>query len=264
MFRSYDTPEKNTQFTITFGPAHTAQAVCVAATADLLWVAERFHFTTDQPAIFISGGASYMTPEDQHQTQLILEAIAEFAEEQEAVVITGGTDTGVMHQIGQVRQEHLFRFPLIGVAPLGKVEYPGYLNPDKEANLDPGHSHFVLVIGDEWGDESELIVRLTHTLAGETQPAVGILINGGKIARNEVYLATTKNLRLPMIVLEDSGRFADELATAIRTGKTDQRILQAIVAGGDIQLVGTKGGPAEMRAELIRRFNQFQQRNAPK
>jgi hypothetical protein len=264
MLNTYGTPDKNTQFTITFGPARTAQAVCVAATADPLWIAERFYCTTDQPAIFISGGAGNMTPEDQRQTQLILEAIARFAEEQKAVVITGGTEAGVMHQIGKLRQQHRLQFPLIGVAPLGKVAYPGYTNPDKEANLDPGHSHFVLVIGDEWGDESELIVRLTHTLAGGTQPTVGILINGGKIARNEVYLATTKDLKLPMIVLEGSGRFADELATAVRSGKTDKRILQAIVAGGDIRLVGTSGGPARMREMLTDRFKQFQSKNAPK
>jgi hypothetical protein len=87
-------------------------------------------------------------------------------------------------------------------------------------------------------------------------PQVGVLVNGGKIAANEVYLATTKDLNLPMIVLEGSGRFADELATAVRTGKTNQRILQAILAGGDIKLVATVEGPNKLREKLVERFDK--------
>jgi hypothetical protein len=251
MMTNRDTiPAKNSQFTITFPGGHVAQAVCVAPEADPLWIAERFNLIASRPAIFISGGASYMTQEDQQRTTEIMDLIAQFAQEKDAVIITGGTESGVMQMIGDMRLRHHYQFPLIGIAPLGKIAYPGHANPAKEADLEDSHSHFVLVIGDEWGDESGMIVRLTHTIAGKVKPAVGILINGGKIARHEVYLATTKELRLPMLVLEGSGRFADELATAVRTGKTNQRILQAIMAGGDIQIVGTVEGPAKMREKL--------------
>jgi hypothetical protein len=247
-------PARNSQFTITFDTGHTARAVCVSQNADPLWIAEKFGLTAHQPAIFISGGASYMTPEDQERTTQMIDAVADFAQEHSAVIITGGTESGVMQLIGDMRLRKHYRFPLIGVAPLGKIAYPGHANPNKEADLEDSHSHFVLVIGDEWGDESAMIVRLTHSIAGGIQPSVGILVNGGKIARNEVYLATTQQLKLPMLVLEGSGRFADELATAARTGQTNQRILQAILAGGDIHLVATVEGPEKMREKLAEVF----------
>jgi hypothetical protein len=59
---------------------------------------------------------------------------------------------------------------------------------------------------------------------------------------------------VPIIVLEGSGRFADEVATAFKTGNAKQSILRAILAGGDIQLVATTDGPEAMRARLEARF----------
>jgi hypothetical protein len=251
-----NTPVKNTLFTVTFPSGHKATAVCVAPNADPTWITNQFGFLQPQPAIFISGGASYMTPEDQKITESMMENVAQFAHERKAIIITGGTEAGVMKTIGDTRRKYGYQFPLVGVAPLGKVDYPGYSNPNKEATLEDDHTHFVLVDAPEWGDESELIVRLTHTVARQVMPEVGILVNGGKIAANEVYLATTKDLKLPMIVLEGSGRFADELATAVRTGKTNQRILQAILAGGDIKLVATVEGPNKLREKLVERFDR--------
>lgn len=247
-------PVKNSRFKIRFANNQSAEAVCVAPQADPLWIAEMFGFTTPHPSIFISGGASLMTEDDQRRTNEMMGAVAQFAHEHNAIVITGGTESGVMQLIGAKRLEQGYNFPLIGVCPLGKVAYPGYENPDSEAHLEDSHSHFVLVVGDEWGDESEMIVRLTHAIAGGIMSSVGILVNGGRIARNEVYLATTRNLKLPMIVLEGSGRFADELATAFRTGKTNQMILQAILQGGDIQLVATVEGPGKMLEKLKELF----------
>jgi len=249
-------PALNSRFTITFDTGQRALAVYVAPNADPLWVAQALGFLEPRPAIFMSGGAALMTPEDQRRTAQMLESVTDFAEERKAVVITGGTDSGIMQMLGDIRARKHYTFPLIGVAPLGKIDYPGYVNPAREAGLEDAHSHFVLAKGDEWGDETELLVRLTHAIAQGKMPTVGLLINGGKIARNEVYLATTRDVKLPMIVLEGSGRFADDLATAVRTGKTVQQILKAILEGGDITLVATTEGPEKMRQRLAERFDR--------
>lgn len=196
-----------------------------------------------------------MSDEDRQRTQDIIAEVARFADQNQLVIIDGGTESGVMKMIGDQRGKYGFRFPLIGASPLGKVSFPGYTNPGSEANLEDSHSHFVLVDGDEWGAESHMIVDLTHYIAGEgKRPSAGILINGGKIAMQEVYLATTASRKLPMIVLEGSGRLADEVSTAWRTGRANQRILKAIIEGGDIQLVGTLEGPGAVRKKLEKRF----------
>jgi hypothetical protein len=232
------------------------QVLIVPLNCDPEWIKSKLGIKEPRPAIFISGGAAAMSQQDIEKTQKIMtDGVARFAEERQLVVIDGGTDSGVMGMVGKARKERGYTFPLIGCAPLGKVEFPGYVNPAKEGSLDDGHSHFVLVNGKEWGDESEMIVKLTHSVSGVGgKLGLGILINGGKISRQDVYLATTKDLSLPILVMEGSGRFADELASATKTGQTNERMLRAIILRGDIQLINTDEGPDGVYQRLRQHF----------
>jgi hypothetical protein len=252
-------PDPNKPFDMQFENGQSAHAVRVVANARAAVVCRLLGFKEPSPAIFVSGGASKMSRKDRKHTKEIIEGIAQFAEEHKAVIIDGGTESGIMKMVGDTRGKLGYRFPLIGVSPLGKVSYPGYENPNQEAFLEDSHSHFVLVDGDEWGVESKMIVALTQAIAGkDKKPSVGILINGGKVAMQEVYLASTRRQKMPMIVVEGSGRAADEISTAFRTGKADHTLLQAILSGGDIVLVGTVEGPAAIRLNLMQKFESHQ------
>ncbi|HRF95090.1 MAG TPA: hypothetical protein PLZ51_07845, partial [Aggregatilineales bacterium] len=216
-------------------------------------------FKPPQPILFVSGGASGMSDYDKRQTELMMEAVALFAEQNGITLIDGGTESGIMKMCGDIRIRHKYKFPLLGVSPRGLVSFPDHPNPHAQAELEDGHTHFVLVEGDEWGAESEMIINLTMTMSGAgttaRKPAVGILINGGKIAMQEIYLATTRDKhKLPIIVLDGSGRAADEVSTAFRTGRTTQAVLRAILKGGDIQLVGTNEGADVIRKKLSLKF----------
>lgn len=211
-----------------------------------------------RPAIFITGGAGKMSDEDKLMTRRMFEeGIAPFAQEHQVVVIDGGTQSGVIEMMATARAKGNFTFPLIGIAPQVKVGYKEKVGEPQGDALCPGHSQFVLVTGEEYGAESEMIIYMAHVLAGghrdragRAASAVGIVINGGQITRQEVYLATTKHLSMPLVVLEGSGRFADELATAARTGETSQALLKSIISRGDIQLVSTTSGPRAMLEKL--------------
>ena len=50
-----------------------------------------------------------------------------------------------------------------------------------QAPLELNHSHFVMVPGDEWGDESNWIAQVADTVAGD-MASVTLLVNGGEIA----------------------------------------------------------------------------------
>jgi hypothetical protein len=114
------------------------------------------------------------------------------------------------------------------------------------------------VQANEWGKESNMIVKMTREISGHgICPTLGILINGGRISQQDVYLATAKGKkehRIPILVLEGSGRFADELANATRTGKTPQAIIKAIIDGGDIDLYPTIKGADALYDKLVERF----------
>lgn len=161
--------------------------------------------------IVISGGAGNM---DQKLivalSPLFEEGIAKAAAKVNAVIIDGGTKSGVMEMMGKGVAGNGYTSPLIGVVPLKKVSLPEEGESTKTA-LDPNHSHFVLVEGDDWGSETAILFDLARALA-KNVPAIVILAGGGKVAKNEILSAERSNLHI--IVLEGSGGLADELNTA--------------------------------------------------
>ncbi len=253
---------KNKRFVIAFDDGQAAFAVQVPRRFDPQSVAKALGFHEPRPTVYVTGGASAMSPEDMQATRAIVErGLARFAEERGAIVIDGGTHAGIPILIGDARQKHRYRFPLVGIAPLELVRYPGYANDDSDdaTTLNTAHSHFVLTAGDEFGDESDMITHLTDVLSGGGEkPALGILINGGKIAREEVFARTTDaNLSFPLIVIEGTGRFADILAKAFYSGHTDESDLQAIITRGKLQMVSVDDGPEKLYAQLNSYFESY-------
>jgi hypothetical protein len=132
------------------------------------------------------------------------------------VVICGGTDLGVMSEIGLVHSKKNYQFPLIGIAPEALVTWPGGPRSTKflwwgvkRWQLESHYSHFVLVPGDHFGDESTWI-NDAGTILSKGSKSVTILVNGGEISKKDVELSLKKNR--PVIALSHTGRYADELA----------------------------------------------------
>ncbi|MCS6836330.1 MAG: hypothetical protein NZ750_09970 [Anaerolineae bacterium] len=237
---------------IRFDGAHYAPALRVPKDADPLAIVRHFGLLVPRPSIFLSGGASAMSQEDMDRVRVLIEdGIAAFAERHHITVIDGGTEAGIMRMMGRVHAQRGYKFPLIGVAPYGKVTYPGHPNPKGEAALDEGHTHFVLVEADEWGSESHLLGGLVRAISQKQQPRLGILINGGAIAERDVYMATTQGEdRVPVLVVDGTGRKADEISNAYSTGSTDNAIIRAIVKGGKIHVTHLKDGLDKFLARM--------------
>ncbi|MFQ3646294.1 MAG: hypothetical protein SNJ54_15620 [Anaerolineae bacterium] len=243
-------------FTIRFDDQQSARAVLANSRSDLHKVLTALDIASPRPVLFISGGAALMEPDDLRATRAIIEdAIVAFAQQHNLIVIDGGTQAGVMQLMGEARQRQQATFPLIGVAPRPMIHYPNSRHKGGEIALQPGHSHFVLMERGSWGHESQMIVGLTRAISGGVKPMLGVLINGGKIAEQDIYIATTRAENpVPVLVLDGSGRKADEVSTAFKTGETNSRIIRAIVAGGAIDLVSLRAGPAAMLAKLAQHF----------
>lgn len=223
--------KNTTSFIIRFSDDKYAPAMRIAPDGDPQTIVDTFGLLTPRPVIFISGGAGGMSDEDIEATRQIMEhGIAAFAHEHNITVVDGGTVAGVMEMIGNAREKNGYKFPLIGVCPSEKVRYPGSTIENPEAELHDGHSHFVLVESDEWGGESEMIAKLSRAIAQRQRPKIGVLINGGEIAKKDVYYATaTGDDRIPMLVLQGSGRTADAIDEAFKTQRTDSAIMRAII-----------------------------------
>jgi hypothetical protein len=79
----------------------------------------------------------------------------------------------------------------------------------KRWQLEPHYSHFILVPGSDFGDESPWIVDAA-TILSKGHRSVTILINGGEVSRKDIELSFEKER--PVIVLSRTGRLADEIA----------------------------------------------------
>jgi predicted Rossmann-fold nucleotide-binding protein len=169
----------------------------------------------DRPVIVLIGG--HILPEHANITLQAIEVIAKIAELLDAALICGGTDVGVMSAIGKSRERNGYQFPLIGIAPEGIVTWPEgprnsglFLPGNEREQLESHHSHFILVPGNEFGDETKWIVRAATMIAAGRHKSVTVLANGGKVSQLDVEEGLNANR--PLIVLAGTGRLADEIA----------------------------------------------------
>ncbi|HLO28187.1 MAG TPA: hypothetical protein VK249_03575, partial [Anaerolineales bacterium] len=201
------------------------------------------------PVIVLIGGE--IDEKQADVTRRAVETVSRTAEALSAVVICGGTDMGVMAEIGQIRSLNSYKFPLVGVTLEELVTWPGgprnknFLWLGKRRwQLESHYSHFILVPGSEFGDESPWIGDIA-TLLSKGDRSVTILINGGEVSRKDIELSL-ENGR-PVIALSRTGRLADDLARQPERDKlitvipahAEQRIVEAIQAALSITEKGS-------------------------
>ncbi len=227
-----DTPQLH-PFTIQFPDGHGAIAVNTPLSQPPQEVVAALGLTPPQPVLVIMGGAGLMERTGLESLRAVIEdGLTRFAEENQAVIVDGGTSAGVMKMLGEARAKQKYSFPLIGVAPLKMIAYPGFDNPDKQTELDEHHSHFVLTGGDAFGDESNMLAGVGWALSGEGQRrALGVVINGGEIVKQEAHARSVGPLHMPLLALEGSGRYADELAAAYKAQAEDDMTAETLLKG---------------------------------
>ena len=195
-------------------PEQQAHCVFPGERSHLAQAISELKLEDNYPVIVLIGGN--IDKQQADVTWRAIQTISRLAEDLNAVVICGGTDMGVMAEVGQIRWQNRYKFPLIGVTLEELVTWPG--GPEstnvlwwgtKRWELEPHYSHFILVPGNEFGDESAWIVD-TATILSKGHRSVTILINGGEVSRKDIDLSL-ENGR-PVIALSRTGRLADELS----------------------------------------------------
>jgi hypothetical protein len=167
-----------------------------------------------RPVIVLIGG--YIPDANLEVTKQAIETIAAYTEENKVLMICGATIVGIMGLIGQTRLAHGYQFPLLGITLNNLASWPKDSRSSlclwwkKERwSLSCGYSHFILIPGERFGDDSPWIVDAASWLSRDNR-SVTILANGGGVARKDINLSLTNNR--PVVVLAGTGRLADELA----------------------------------------------------
>ena len=201
------------------------------------------------PVILVCGGADELLAEPMAVAQGLLgPAVASAAELTGAAVVDGGTASGVMTLTGAARSNRPSALPiLIGVAPSGKVTYPGAASNDG-ASLEPHHTHFVLADSPDWGGETQLMMAVVEALS-DGAPVVVVIAGGGAVARAETLEAARRGW--PLFIIEATAGTADEIAAAWHAqpkhrGRADALLdddIRRIINDGDVRpFAGSRPG----------------------
>lgn len=200
---------------ICFSQGRTAPLVRLAAHATGRDLTAALGLKPHKLVLLLLGGADKIEPERRPYIRDLVREIVRIAFESEAVIIDGGTESGIMAMAGEAARAIAHgEVALIGVAPDAKVTWPNRKDPPHGtdlARLDPNHSHFVITLGSEWGAELDTIFALAAALH-ESAPLTAILINGGEGAKLELLECKRRNW--PVVVGQGTGRLADEVAAS--------------------------------------------------
>jgi len=238
--------------TITFGNGNRAVVVTAPGDASAKAILEALGITWPRAVILLFGGAAGLDDSRKaHLETLFADGVTPVAVELGALIIDGGTQSGVMAMMGEAAARSLERCQLLGIAPEGKIAHPEISGASAKSDgtpLEPNHSHFVLVESNEWGGETGKMLELARAF---NAPIVAILVNGGAIAADEALQSVRNGWQL--LVVEGSGRFADELSAAIRDGQsaTSTKITE-IVRSGHVALFNVDDAAEKLKDELRR------------
>lgn len=233
-------------------PEQRALCVFPDEPADLAHAISMLGLDNGYPVIVLIGGG--IQEQQAVVTQRAIQTLAKIAEDTKALVICGGTDMGVMADIGQERWQKRNSFPLIGITLEALVTWPGGPRSTnflwwgkKRWMLAPRYSHFILVPGSKFGDEAPWIVDAA-TILSKGHRSVTILMNGGNVSRKDIELSVQEGR--PVIALGGTGRLANELASDPDKNDlitsvlafSEQRIVEAV---GAALLFKERSAPAQ-------------------
>lgn len=225
-----------------------AEAIVVNSGCDLVHAFDELGLKSGV-VLVLAGGAGSMQLNGLRRSlqRFFVEVLAPLAESLHAIVIDGGTDSGVMKLIGAARAEIRGTFPLVGIAAMDTVNLPDRPGKGKDtAQLEPRHSHFVFVPGENWGDESPWIARIASVLS-EGLKSITIVVNGGEITLRDISFSISE--RRPILVLSGTGRTADRVAAGLEDENCDSEI-QALVSSGLISALNVDRDSADLAGVL--------------
>ena len=164
-----------------------------------------------QPVVVLVGGASGMSTADAATASALFDAaLVPALRTTGAGLVDGGTNAGVMALAGSARSRASLGGIHIGVIAAGTLAQVGGNDPSSDpVEMEPHHSHVLVVPGADWGDESPWLSRVA-TVLSDGQPSVTLLVNGGEIAYQDIELSLSAGR--PAIVISGTGRTADDIA----------------------------------------------------
>jgi hypothetical protein len=240
---------------VTFPNGNRARLVYAREGVQASEISAALDLSLGLPLVIVIGGADSLDRAlERRLAHLLREGVTRAAASANAMMIDGGTQAGVMTLMGAAAALEGECGRLIGVAPAGKVTYPG--GPPvggDEAPLDSNHGRFVLAPADEWGGETVTMFQLADAISKGHRVAV-VLIGGGRVAEEELRAALERGY--PVIALAGTGGFSDRLLRSLASAKHGTADLSdeigAVIATADIRPFPPDGSSEDLNRVLAR------------
>jgi len=192
-----------------------------------------------QVVISLTGGAQELKLKP-HVLDVFNRGLVRAAQQTNAWIITGGTDTGVMKLVGEAVRDYQADVPCIGVSTWGVVNGREQLSGNRGteefylktkpagpegASLEPNHTHFLLVdSGKEksnaWGGEINFRTRFEQTYCRRNKvPMVLVVVAGGPGTLHSIENAAQNHV--PIVLITDSGGAPAIIAHFLKTDRFD-------------------------------------------
>jgi hypothetical protein len=260
------------------------------------------------PVLILVGGAASLDGEVAAQLLPLFTGLVPLLDRLGAAVMDGGTPFGVMALMGAARQQAAGGFPLIGIAPRGRIDAPAGVSPDGHGSsstlasdasggyfhadqaeaevraagpnepltgsaprqdrgeieprvtLDPHHSHFLLVPGERWGDESPWLTAAAERLAGG-RGTLMLVAGGGEVTRWDVLHRLRQRGRV--LVLAGSGGTADALVAWCRGAQPPPVAALTEADHARIEVLDLMAARDQLPRLLAQAFAPWKRRKAP-
>src|SRR5437764_382167 len=112
--------------TVTFENGNRAVVVTAPRDAGAKAIVDALEITSPRAVILLFGGAAGLDASRKtHLATLFADGLTTLATELGALIIDGGTQSGIMAVMGEAVAQSGHRCELLGIAPAGKVMYPG-------------------------------------------------------------------------------------------------------------------------------------------
>ena len=164
---------------IQFSNGNEATLVRVSPQAVIDQVLKSLHLPVPRSLLVLNGSTRDLPEAIRNRLTPLFEGLAELVAGERITVVTGGTKAGIFSLFGQALQKAGgTTAPCIGIAVAGRMH---------PARFEPNHSHFVIVEGKDWGEETALMYGLVADLS-KNCPSIIRQLEGDKCLRKRSIL----------------------------------------------------------------------------
>ena len=204
---------------VEFPNGNKSSYVTVSKSVDIKATIETLALPSPRAMLIVNGGTTELDRSAAERLKKIYRHLAKFIIDESITVVTGGTNADLFGLFGKALRK------LGGpVAPCIGVTVKGKAGVDR---LETNHTHFILVDGDRWGDETSVMYSLIWALSNHC-PSLAFFAGGGEITIKEMHQNVVQNRE--MVFLAGAGALTDNIIAAkAGVGLPDTRIANILI-----------------------------------